>query len=127
MNTRRPLSLILAPVLIVLFSVFGLITAFGADAPPLPVALFAFIIAGVGGLIAAFGLWLLKRWGLWLSIVIAALAIPVSVPGLVFGQDAADKLLSMGVIAWNILILVLVALPATHKAVPLARAPAAQV
>jgi hypothetical protein len=122
MNTRRPLTHILAVVLLILFSVFGLITLFGTGAPPLPVALFAFIIDGVGGLIAAFGLWMLKRWGLWLSIVIAVLTILVAVPGLLLAPGTG-KIVSAAIMVVNAVLLVLVTLPVTRKAVAAAGAP----
>jgi len=124
MNTKRPLTLILALVLFALLTVFGLITPFTPNGPPLPIMLYAVIVAGVGGLIALFGLWKLKRWGLLLTMGIAALGILVAVPGLVIAPPYG-KVISGVIIVVNALVLVLVALPATRKAFA-AGAPAAQ-
>ncbi len=125
MNTKRPLTLILAIVLLALLSLFGLITPF-RPGPPLVIVLYAFIVGGVGGLIAAFGLWKLQRWGLLLTIIIASLSILVSVPGLWLAPSTSGKAVSVGIIVFNALVLVLVVLPATRKAVAAARAPVAQ-
>ncbi len=124
MNTRRPLTLILALVLFALLSLFGLITPMMPNKPPLVIILYAFIVGGVGGLIAVFGLWTLKRWGLLLTLGIAALSILVSVPGLVIAPPYG-KVVSGVIIVVNALVLVLVALPATRKAVAAKRERAA--
>ncbi len=122
MNTKRPLTLILALVLLALLSLFGLITPF-QPGPPLVIALYAFIVGGVGGLIAVFGLWKLQRWGLLLTIIIASLSILVAVPGLWLAPSTSGKAVSVGIIVFNVLVLVLVALPATRKAyAPMAQA-----
>ena len=126
MNTRRPLTLILAIVLLALLSLFGLYTPFGPNGPPLVIVLYAFIVGGVGSLIAVFGLWKLKRWGLLLTIIIASLSILVAVPGLWLAPSTSGKAVSVGLIVFYVLVLVLVALPATRKAFAAARAPVAQ-
>ena len=126
MNTRRPLTLILAIVLLALLSLFGLYTPFGPNGPPLVIVLYAFIVGGVGSLIGAFGLWKLKRWGLLLSSILSALALLWTIPGLFIPKTLGGKAISMGVIVFYALVLVLAALPATRKAVAAARAPVAQ-
>jgi hypothetical protein len=128
MNTRRPLTLILALVLFALVTAFGLITPLGprigANQPPLVIVLYAFIVMGVGGLIALVGLWTLKRWGLLLTSVIAALSILMAVPGLWIAPTTGGKVISLVLSVVNALALVLlVVLPATRKAVAAARAP----
>ncbi len=124
MNTKRPLTLILAIVLLALLSLFGLITPF-RPGPPLVIVLYAFIVGGVGGLIAVFGLWKLKRWGLLLTIIIASLSILVAVPGLWLAPSTSGKAVSVGIIVFYALVLVLVALPATRKVVAAKRVRAA--
>jgi uncharacterized membrane protein (DUF2068 family) len=118
MNTPRPLTVTIAIVLLILLSVFGLIAPFlpVANKPPLIILVSGFIL-GAGGLIAVFGLWMLKRWGLRLSSVISALRILAAVPGLFLAPGVAGKVLTVGLIVSNALVLVLVTLPATRKAV----------
>ncbi len=125
MNTRRPLTVTIAIVLLILLSLFSLYTPFGPKGPPLFIALFAFIVDGVGGLIAVFGLWKLQRWGLLLTSVIAALSILVAVPGLWLAPSTGGKVISLVLTLFFVLVLVLVALPATRKAVAAKRVDAA--
>ncbi|MDQ6694203.1 MAG: hypothetical protein M3014_07250 [Chloroflexota bacterium] len=116
MNIRRPLTLILAILLLVLLGLFGLITPFRPDQPPPPVVIFAFT-GGVVALIAVVGLWMLRRWGLWLAIIVQVLTLLVAVPGLWLAPSTEGKLVSVVIIPVNALVLLLLALPATHKAV----------
>jgi hypothetical protein len=118
MKTRRPLTVIIAIVLLMLLSVFGLITPFGPNGgPPLPIVLFAVIVDGVGGLLAVVGLWRMQRWGLRLSIIIAVLSIFATVPGLFLAPRPGGKVISVVLAVLYALVLVLVALPATRQAV----------
>jgi hypothetical protein len=41
----------------------------------------------VVGLLAAAGLWMLKRWALWLTIVVSVLNILSAAPGLAFAPN----------------------------------------
>ena len=125
MNTSRPLTVTIATVLLTLVSLFNLIElVIPAKLPPLFV--YTIPVLGAGGLMAVFGLWKLKRWGLVLTIVISALSILVSVPGLWLAPGTGGKVISGVLAVLYALVLVLVALPATRKAVAAARAPAAQ-
>jgi hypothetical protein len=114
MNTRRPLTVILAIVLLILLSVFGLILTFSA---PLIIALYGFIVLTAGSLIAALGLWNLRRWGWLLTSVLSVLNMLVAVSGLWLASGIGGKVVSLVLALLFILVLVLVALPATRKAV----------
>ena len=52
MNPPRPALVIVAMVLFALMTVFALITPFIPNGPPLPIVLYAGVVAGVGGVIA---------------------------------------------------------------------------
>ena len=123
MNTPRPVTVTLAIVLLILLSVFALITPFLPvdNKPLLIITVPGFLVEGIGGLIAVVGLWRLKWWGLWLARVIAALGILLSVPGLFLAPGAGGKVFAVGLIAAKALVLVLVTLPATRQAVAAAR------
>jgi len=116
MNTRRPITVTVAIVLLLLLSAFGLLIL--VYKPPLIIFISVFIAMVVGGPIAAFGLWKLKRWGLLLASVIAAPSIVVRLPPSTHGE-----MVPLGVTLCYVLVLVLLALPATRKAIASARAP----
>jgi len=40
------------------------------------------VVWGVAGLVAAAGLWMLKRWSMWLTIVLCVLGILSAAPGI---------------------------------------------
>ena len=56
--------------------------------------LFLGIALGVLGLLAARGLWMLRRWGLLLAIVVSVLNILLAVPWIVVESQATGKLLA---------------------------------
>ncbi len=125
MNTRRPLTVIIAIVLLTLVSLLDLIElVIPARVPPLFV--YTIPVLGVGGLMAVFGLWKMKRWGLLLTSILSALSILWNIPGLFIPRTLGGKAITMGYIAFYILVLALVALPATRKAFAAARASAEQ-
>lgn len=133
MNTNRPLTATIAIVLLTLMSVTGLILPLlsllfsltNPPPPPLIVRVDQILVMGVGGLIAVFGLWKLKRWGLVLTSIIAALSLLVAVYGLLVAPTEGKW--PPGVLfVLNALVLVLVALPATRRAYAAAPAPGAQ-
>ncbi len=125
MNTRRPLTVIIAIVLLTLVSLLDLIELVIPARVPL-LFVYTIPVLGVGGLMAVFGLWKLKRWGLLLTSILSALSILWNIPVLFLYPKLGGKAFTMGFIVVYILVLVLVALPATRKAVAAARAPAAQ-
>ena len=81
MNTQRPLALTLAAVLLGILCVLAVIPP---PAPPgtiPPIVLYAGYVLSVLGLAAAVGLWLHKKWAMWLAIVVAAVQILGASPG----------------------------------------------
>ena len=67
MNTQRPLPVTIAAILMALISLVGLPGPLlpGSEEVP-PVVIYGGIVLGIVGLIAAVGLWMLKKWGFWL-------------------------------------------------------------
>jgi hypothetical protein len=123
MNTSRPVTVTSAIVLLTLLSLVDLTIVL---IPPQHLSLLSgfiyawSIVFGVVGLSGVFGLWKLKRWGLRLSTVLAALALLTWAPGLVLtlvlGDTTAHVVWSLALTVCYALVLVLVALPATRKA-----------
>ena len=120
-NTRRPPAVTVAVVLLALLSVVNMVPpslmASPAEASEVPAFVtYLGVILGVVGLVAAYGLWALKRWGVWLTIILSAVNILLSVPPLLFGPTVAIQVVNIVSDVAFALIIVLVLLPASRRA-----------
>ncbi len=97
MNTSRPLTLTIATVLLTLVSLFSLTVLLEPTRVP-PLFVYTIPVVGVCGLIGAFGLWKMKRWGLLLSSILSALSILWNIPGLFIPRTLGGKAITMGYI-----------------------------
>jgi hypothetical protein len=80
------------------------------------IVLFLGIALGVLGLLAAGGLWMLRRWGLLLTVIVSVLNILLAAPWIAVESQATGKLLA-GVTAGGFaLVLVLVMQPSSRRA-----------
>ena len=114
MKTSRPGVLTAAAILLGLISFSSFATPL-LDGPPLPVKVLA-VVTGLIGLLAAYGLWKAKRWGMIVAIIVSALNALSAVPGLAF-QPNLPATIAAGVgIAISVLIIVLAALPSARQA-----------
>jgi uncharacterized membrane protein (DUF2068 family) len=87
----------------------------GAEEPP-AFFLYSGYVVGIVGLVCAVGLWMLKPWSLWATIVVCALNFLIGLPGLLFAPGAALKaLIALSEIV-AVLIIVLVVLPPSRRA-----------
>jgi uncharacterized membrane protein (DUF2068 family) len=118
----RPLSVTVAAILLALFSVlFDLPFPLWAEAIPredkVPaVVVYTSVVVGVVALVGATGLWMLRKWGVWLTIVVCALNILDAAGGVVGAPNAALQVASaIGVLGFA-LIIVLVVLPTSQRA-----------
>ena len=87
------------------------------------VALYLGYVLGVVGFVAAVGLWMLKTWSYWTTIVVSALNFLLGAPGLVFAPGAALKVLIAVTEVVAILIIILVVLPDSRRALADAERP----
>jgi PAS domain S-box-containing protein len=79
----RPLPVTVAAVLLALFSLLTLICPWLLAAAEIPAfVVYLGVVLGVAGLLAAAGLWMLKRWSVWLTIVVCVVGILSTDPGL---------------------------------------------
>ena len=76
---------------------------------------YLFIVLGVSGLVAAGGLWMLKGWALWLTIVVSVLNILAAAPGLVFATDLLGRVLAMFGVVGSALVILFAVLPGSRR------------
>lgn len=118
MNTQRPTAVTIAAVLLALFSVLNLIStltpAFTGGVPALVV--YGSAVLGLVGLVAAYGLWMLKRWSVWLTIILSALNVLSAAPGIAFAPTTVLFVAALATIVGYALIIVLVVMPVSRRA-----------
>jgi uncharacterized membrane protein (DUF2068 family) len=106
-NTKRPVPVTVAFVLLALLSVLNFISPLlPTDYPT--IVLFLGGALGVVGLLAAAGLWQMRRWGLLLTIIVSVLNILLAAPGLFAEPHATGKLLAGVTTVGFALVIVLV-------------------
>jgi hypothetical protein len=114
----RPMPVTIAVILSVLnvignFAGFALPTD-GADVPAIVVV--SSIVLGVAGIPAAIGLWLLRKWGFILTLIVTVLNLLSAIPGIPAGPTAAIKVFSAVFALISIAIIVLVLRPEARRA-----------
>jgi hypothetical protein len=119
MKTQRPAVLSIAIMLLILASLLFWVTVFlpidGSNPGP-PVVVSGSVVLGVLGLVAAFGLFSLKRWGMWLAIGVSVFSAFFGAGGMVYSSDAIAKGLGGLLVAMSALVIVLVVLPSARAA-----------
>jgi len=119
--SRRPQPVTVAAILLALFSLMNFPGPWwyavpgAAEVTPMFV-LYSGIVLGVVGLVAAVGLWMMKTWSLWLTIVVCVVNILFNVSGLVMVLPGGLKALIAVQTVGFVLTLVLVVLPSTRRA-----------
>ena len=111
-----------AAILLALFSVlFDLSFPLWAETIPredeVPaLVVYTSVVVAVVGLVGAAGLWMLKKWGTWLSTVVCVLNILDAAGGVVGAPSAALQVASAIGILGFAFIIVLVVLPSSRRA-----------
>ena len=120
MKTQRPGPVAIAAILLVLLSLFDFPLSYmllfpGVEEPPAFVIYSGYVL-GIVGLVVAVGLWMMKAWSYWATIIVCVLNLLSGVPGVFLGPTAGIQVLSavLGVVA--VLIIVLVILPTSRRA-----------
>ena len=89
----------------------------GAGEERVPQAAIAIsLVLGAVGIVAAVGLWLLRRWGMIATVVVAALNLLFSLPGVPGAPTTWLKVLSGVGVLVSLAVLVLVLLPDARRA-----------
>ena len=113
----RPVPVTVAAVIQGLFSLLSLPGPLlpGSEGVP-AVVLYSGVVLGVAGLVASAGLWMLKNWGLWLTIIVNALGALSAAPGVVAAPNAVLQASALVGVLISALIIVLVVLPSSRRA-----------
>ena len=133
--SSRPLPVTVAAILLVLLSlldfpwVFDFLflgveqVAVGEVEGPPAFILYSGYVVGVVGLVVAVGLWMLKAWSYWATIVVCVLNFLLGAPGVVLAPRAALKAIIAVTEVVAVLIIVLVVLPDSRQALADAERP----
>ena len=112
----RPLPVTVAALLLTLFSVMNVLSPlFPTEGIPAVVVYLA-VVVGVVGLLGAAGLWMLRKWGLWVTIIVCVLNIGDAAPGIAFAPNAALQAAATITVVGFVLITVLVVFPSSRRA-----------
>ena len=116
----RPMSVSVAAILLVLSSLlnspwpwFALLP--GAEEAPAFIV-YVSIVLGVLGIVAAIGLWMMKKWSLWATIIVCVINILLNGFGLVMVPTAALQVFTAVQTVGFILALVLVVITTSRRA-----------
>lgn len=74
------------------------------------------VVLALIGIVAAIALWQLRKWGMILTVVVSAVNLLLSAPGIVAGPYAWIKVLSAVFVLASAAIIVLVLLPDSRRA-----------
>ena len=111
----RPQTVTIAAILLALGSLANFLAPLMLPAEAGSIV-YVILVLGVLGLVGAAGLWMLKRWALWLTIVVSVLNILAAALGLVFATELSGRLLAtIGVVGFALVILLAV-LPGSRRA-----------
>src|SRR4051812_38223847 len=119
MNSRpRPVTV--AAILMALFSLMNFPGPWwyavpGAEETPMFI-IYSGIVLGIVGIVAAVGLWMLRTWGFWLTIIVSVLNILFNVLGLGMAPGAALKAIIAVQTIGFVVTIVLVVLPTARRA-----------
>jgi hypothetical protein len=112
----RPPAVTVGAVLLAVFSVLNvLFPLFLIEGIP-AAAIYIGVVEGIAGLVGAAGLWLLRKWGFWLTIVVSVLNILDAAPGILFAPNTALQFAATVTVLGLVLVIVLVALPTSRHA-----------
>ena len=113
----RPLPVTVAAIVQALISLLSLPGPLLPGSEGIPaVVLYSGIVLGVAGLIASAGLWMLKKWSLWLTIIVNVLGGLSAAPGVGAAPNAALQIAAIASVLISVLVIVLVVLPSSRRA-----------
>jgi hypothetical protein len=123
----RPLPVTVAAILLVLLSLMNFPFPWwflfpGVEDPPTFV-IYSGIVLGLVGLVVAAGLWMLKTWCLRATLIVCVINLLLGAPGVVLGPTAPLRVTVLVTEVVAVLIIVLVVLPSSRRALETADQP----
>ena len=119
MKTQRPLPVTVAAILLVLLSLFDFPWPYQLLFPiavePPAFVIYSGYVLGIVGLLVAIGLWMMRKWSFWATIVVCVLNFLAGAPGVVMAPGAALKAVIVLTEVVAVLIIVLVVLPTSRR------------
>jgi uncharacterized membrane protein (DUF2068 family) len=74
------------------------------------------IVLGIVGLVVAVGLWMMKTWSFWATLIVSVLNLLLGVPGVVMAPTLALKVAIAVTEVGFAVIIVLIVLPSSRRA-----------
>jgi uncharacterized membrane protein (DUF2068 family) len=113
----RPLPVTVAAVLMALLGLANIASPVFPNPEGVPeFVIYSGVVLGVVGLIAVAGLWMLRKWSIWLTIVVSVLNLLSAAPGIPFGPNTALQVAAAVTVVVSALIIVLVVIPTSMRA-----------
>jgi len=109
-----------AALLLVLLSLFNFpwpwLLIFPWAEPPPAIVIYTGFVLGIVGLAVAVGLWMMKAWSYWATIIVCVLNLLSGAPGVVLGPTVGIRVLNAVLEVMALLIIVLVIRPSSRRA-----------
>ena len=117
----RPLPVTVAAILMALFSLMNFPGPWwyaipGAMEETPMFVIYTGIVLGIAGFVATVGLWMLKKWGFWATIIVSVINILLNLSGLAMVQSGALRAAIAVQTIGFIVTIVLVVLPSARRA-----------
>jgi hypothetical protein len=117
----RPQTVTVAAILIALFSLMNFPGPWwyalpGAMEETPMFVIYTGIVLGIAGFVATVGLWMLKKWGFWATIIVSVINILLNLSGLAMVQSGALRAAIAVQTIGFIVTIVLVVLPSARRA-----------
>jgi len=112
----RPQTVSIAAVVLALFSLVNLISPLLPSEGVPEFVIYLGVVLGLAGLAAAAGLWMLKNWSIWLTVIVSVVNFLSAAPGIPFAPNAALQIAATITVVGSAIIIVLVVLPNSRRA-----------
>ena len=117
----RPQTVTAAAILIALFSLMNFPGPWwyalpGAMEETPMFVIYTGIVLGIAGFVATVGLWMLKKWSFWATIIVSVINILLNLSGLAMVQSGALRAVIAVQTIGFIVTIVLVVLPSARRA-----------
>ncbi len=127
----RPQGVTIAAILLVLLNLFNFpwpwLILFPWAQPPPAIVIYTGFVLGVVGFVVAAGLGMMKAWSFWATIIVCVLNLLAGAPGVVVGATVGVRVLNAVLEVVALLIIVLVVLPDSRRALATAGQPSSRV